>query len=34
MLSILFHDKKLSEVNDYPEVVKILKGCHRVAIVC
>ena len=25
---------KLSEQNDYPEVVKIHKGCHRVIIAC
>ena len=38
MGSFVFHDKpftsKLSEQNDYPEVVKIPKGCHRVVIVC
>ena len=26
--------RRLSEENDYPEVVKIFKCCHRVVIVC
>ena len=38
MGSFLFHDIpfnwKLSECNDYPEVVKIPKGCHGVVKSC